>query len=244
MKNYIKLYKQSGDEKYLKAYYENEGYQDIYKKIKPKWKEKFRIITQVMKLEDGDRVLDIGCASKILKPYIEQKGAIYKGLDIASGFQPDYVSNAETLEGVSDNSFDWAVVSDLLEHVHNPSAVLHSARRVSNQVLAVVPNWYRLERFGSLLPRNPNDRHLHKLPPKKWLKLFEEAGLSVSYVQGFFYVPSIAFYPFRILNVIDRVFRFAPFRLISKPIDNYFSDWPIIRFLGQELIIIGNPNRK
>ena len=239
MTNHIELYQQTGNKEYLRAHYERDAYQHIYSRIKPKWKAKFQVLVRIMRLRPGDRVLDVGCASKMFKPYVEQTGALYRGLDIAAGFEPDYVSDAETLEGVSDDAFDWVVMSDLLEHLASPVAALRSARRASHRVLAVVPNWYRLERFGALLPRNPNDRHLHKLPPSEWIQLFRTAGLTVSHVQGFFYVPSVAFYPARPLSLIDRLFRTAPFRLISKPVDHYLSHWPVVRVMGQELIIVG-----
>ena len=192
-----------------------------------------------MDVSRHDRVLDVGCAHKGLKPYVESSGATYKGVDIAAGFKPDYVANAETLQGVP-NVFDWAVMADVLEHLAEPKKALKATLCVSKHMVAIVPNWYRLERFGSILPRDQYDRHLQMLPPRAWLQMIREAGWRIKQIRGFYYVPSIAFYPFKLLKRMDTIFLSAPFRRLTVPFDRYLSDKPVFKYMGQELVIVAS----
>lgn len=237
--NSIELFRTTKDKKHLVDFYNNNRYNAIYTKLKPKWKEKFKILPRVMNLKKGDKVLDVGSAAKMFKPFVEATGAVYSSADIAAHFESDFVCNAETLEGIPNDSFDWVVLSDILEHVEDPTAALKAALRVGRNVIAVVPNWYRLERFGPLLPRDPSDRHLQKLSPTQWLRHFHNAGWKLAKMRGFFYVPSLAFYPFKVLKLVDKIFLTLPFRLLSKPIDTYLAELPVVRLFGQELIIVG-----
>lgn len=162
---------------------------------------------------------------------------LYRGLDIAENFAPDYLCDAECMSIIQDGEFDWAVLSDILEHLPQPLLSLKSNCRVSRRVIAVVPNWYRLEIF-TLLPHHPSNRHIRRLRPRDWIALFEESGLRITHLQGFYYVPSIAFYPLKPLNKIDLMMRNRFTHWLSGLIDYRWSDRPIIRFLGQELIIV------
>ena len=234
----IEKHKSTRDKKYLHNHYRSDGYLKIYSKPKRKWLRKFEVMIKLMSLKKGEKVLDVGCASQIFKPYVEKCGGIYKGLDISEGFQPDYVCDAEDMSIIDDDEFDWVVLSDILEHLPNPKRTIAEAYRIAKKVIAVVPNWYRLERF-SFLPRHPNDRHITRKPPKGWLEEFEKTGFEITQVKGFFYVPSIAFYPVLPLVAIDRIFRTRPFLIFDSLVDKHFSDKNFIRYLGQELIIVG-----
>lgn len=236
--NTIEQFRKTNNKEFLNAFYNDEKYNKIYAKIKPKWKEKFKVLAKIMNLKPGEKVLDVGSAAQMFKPYAESYGAVYTSADLAAHFKPDYVCDAETLEGVPSDAYDWVVLSDILEHVGDPEAALRAAQRVGRNVVVVVPNWYRLERFGSLLRRDSADRHLQKLSPQQWLGHFKDAGWNDIKIRGFYYVPSIAFYPYKILKILDKLFLTFPFRWISKPIDTYLAELPIIRTLGQELIIL------
>ena len=235
---YIQAFRKTRNKEYLELYYSQASYKKIYARPKPKWLKKFAIMTRLMGLSEGDKVLDVGCASQMFRPYVEAVGAIYKGLDVAESFAPDYICDAEDMSIIEDGSFDWVILSDILEHLPNSAAALKEAQRIGENVIAVVPNWYRLERFA-FLPRHPHDRHLVRFSPQGWIEQFERVGFEIVHLQGFFYLPSIAFYPIMPLKIIDRLFRTAPFRKLSDVIDNHFADWPVIKFCGQELIIVG-----
>lgn len=121
-----------------------------YEKLDPKWLKEFAIMMKLMNLTKGEKVLDVGCASQMFKPYVEKEGAIYRGLDISEGFKPDYVCDAEDMSAVRDNEFDWVVLSDILEHLPAPLRAIREAYRIGRKVIAVVPNWYQLDRFSFL----------------------------------------------------------------------------------------------
>jgi glycosyltransferase involved in cell wall biosynthesis/SAM-dependent methyltransferase len=235
--NYIKKWKETGSKRYLRAYYSRPEYKKIYEKPKIKWIRKFRVLADMMRLVPAERVLDVGCASKMLKPIVEEKGAVYKGVDIAESFEPDYLCDAEDMSIVPDNSFDWVVLSDVLEHLPSPEKALAEAHRIGRRVIAVLPNWYRLERI-KFLPRSAGDRHLVRRAPKEWMKVFQRTGFKICKIKGNYYVPSIAFYPVKVLKGIDLLLRTKPFEYIGSIFDKYLSEKPIFRFLGQELIIV------
>jgi len=236
--NYIKEFCRSNDRTYLQKYYASDHYVQMYSKPKPEWTRKFNIIAQMMKMEFGTRVLDVGCASKMFRPYTVERGGIYKGLDISPGFQPDYLCDAENMDAIGDNEFDWVVLSDVLEHLPNPTKALRESRRVGLNVIAVLPNWYHLDRF-TFLPHHPNDRHLVRMSPHKWINMFRQVGFKIVRVRGFFYVPSIAFRPLPGLGTIDRFLRECTLLIVlSDIIDERFSERPVVRFLGQEIIVV------
>ncbi len=91
----------------------------------------------------GEKILDIGSASGFtfkgteLEPYVTSIDLdLY---DLPNFFQMD----AHHLE-FPDNSFDVAVLGDLLEHVEDPSQVLKEAHRVAKRLVITVPdeaNW-------------------------------------------------------------------------------------------------------
>ena len=234
---YIRKWKDTKDKRYLKAYYSRPEYKSIYEKPKRKWIKKFEVLVDMMSLQPGERVLDVGCASKMLKPFVEKTGAIYKGVDISESFEPDYVCDAEDMSIIPDHSFDFVVLSDILEHLPYSEKAIMESGRIGRKVISVVPNWYRLERF-KFLPRSPDDRHLVRKSPREWIKEFERAGFKICCIKGYYYVPSIAFYPIKPLKGIDLIFRTKPFEYISLFFDKHLSAKPAFRFMGQELIIV------
>ncbi len=235
MSQFIRKYRETGDRNHLKAHYESEGYLQIYRKPKPKWIAKFQILSDLIDLQPGQRLLDVGCATQMFRPYAERRGGTYEGVDIAAGFSPDYVADAQSLEGVPKDHYDWVVLSDVLEHLPDPAAAFRAAARVSRELLAVVPNLYRLESIP-YLPRRPDDRHLVRMSPWRWLSLCQASGWRISHVRGFFYVPSIAFYPLFPLRVADRLLRNPLSLAVSRVIDRRWADRGFLKYLGQELI--------
>jgi len=232
----IRRFKETGERRYLHELYGREQYHSVYAAPRPKWTRKFSLLIHMMDLKHGQRVLDVGCASQMLRPAVEAAGAIYKGLDISPRFSPDYVADAETMEGVEEE-FDWVVFSDILEHLPDPDRAVRRAHQVAHHMLAVVPNWYRLERFH-FLPRSPGDRHIIHRSPREWVGCCQQAGWHVEQERGFFYVPSIAFYPLFPLRVADKLFATTPFIWIN---DTLWQRWDcgLLSHMGQELIIKG-----
>ena len=239
----ISKYKQTGDKKYLKEYYGREKYKDLHnRKPSPKQVMKLKLLAEMMNLRPGKSVLDVGCAKKMLKPYVEARRAYYVGLDITDVFEPDIVADAEDLSMIEDGEYDWIVFSDVLEHLPSPAKAVKEAFRVGSEVIAVVPNLYHLESI-SCLPRYSNDRHLTRMSPFRWVKLFKDTGYSLLTVRGFYYVPSIAFYPFpfftTIDGIIDKIAGHFPFSRWIVFCEEHLANKAPFKYLGQELVIVG-----
>jgi len=237
MSDLIRAYKRTGDRRYLREFYGAESYVRLYGATKLKWVAKFGILARQMALERGQDVLDVGAARQHFRPYVEASGASYTSVDLSAGFEPDYVCDAESLDGVPPDSFDWVVLSDVLEHLPRPDLALRAAARTARRLLTVVPNWYHLDRVG-WLPRDPGDRHITRMTPRRWLRLHGEAGWRVDHFRGFYYVPSIAFRPWYPLQLFDGLMRKSPLHLVTRPIDRYLAHLPILRVSAQELVIV------
>jgi len=225
------------DKEYLELYYNRDDYAKIYSKAKSKWIKKFVILDSIIDIHKDESLLDVGCSSMMFKPYVRNRGGHYFGMDISTKFNPDYITDAEDMSVLDDKCFDWILCSDILEHVSNPLTVLQQARKHCNKIAVVVPNLYRLESIP-YLPRKKGDRHITKQSPWKWMQLIRESGFEIIETQGFYYIPSIAFYPVKPLTWIDRAFRNPVFEYIASPIDKYLSKTSAFKYLGQEFMII------
>lgn len=190
-----------------------------------------------MNLKYSERVLDIGCASQMLKPYVTWHRTQYIGLDVSENFHPDIVADGEVLP-IRNDIFDWVVLADVLEHVPNPQNVIREAIRVGKRVIVVVPNLYHLNSL-SFLPSSPSEDHLHRMKPKEWIKLLTDNGVTVLATRGFMYTPSIAFSGIKPLEAMDLIFGTKPFLAINDLLDPLISETSPGKYLGQEFIIVG-----
>lgn len=228
----ISEFNRTKNKKYLQEFYNQESYKKELSKITPKLKRKFKLIVKLMNVKKGDKILDVGCGPKQLKPFIERFGGEYYGLDLGTRFNPNFVCDAEELSKIN-VKFDWIIFADILEHIPHPEKAVEEAFKIGENVIAVCPNLYRLNSL-TFLPSHPNDKHIIKKTPFNWLKLFGKH--KIVYVRGFFYCLSVAFWPK--MGIIDMFFRIYPFLLISDFFDKYLADKRIFKYLGQELIIV------
>ncbi len=231
------MYKKTCNKKYLDIYYNSVEYARAYENIKKKWKAKAEIAIDLMNLKQGMKVLDIGCASKMLKPYVEKRNAKYTGLDISKNFRPDILADAEDLSVIKDNEYDWVIYLDVLEHLPTPEIALKEAHRIGKNIIIAVPNWYQ---FNCLpfLPSHPNDRHLIKKTPFGWIKLINKTNFTIKFIRGFYYIPNLAFRPGLGLQKLSKLFHNGLMFKISDYIDNYLASTIFFKYLGQELIIV------
>lgn len=110
------------------------------------------------------RVLDIGCGTKPYRELIEQNCEAYIGLDKTSSphglKNADVVGDAQNLP-FRDESFDWVVSFQVMEHLAEPQIFLSEAFRVLKRdgyMLITTPfmwgeheqpnDYYRYTRFG------------------------------------------------------------------------------------------------
>jgi methionine biosynthesis protein MetW len=102
-------------------------------------------------IEPGARVLDLGCGEGDLLYYLEKNKqvagtgiervesrvahAIEKGLSVLHGD-----INAEILD-YADNSFDYVILSQTLQQVYEPAALLQELLRVGSRGIVSFPNF-------------------------------------------------------------------------------------------------------
>lgn len=154
------------------------------------WSKRCRYVTQH---KQQGRLLDIGCASGAFLRAMTERGnwqvhgvemntqvAAYAheryGLDVLPG----------RLEDVRyrDHAFDVVTMWDVLEHVHDPHAVLCEIRRIlkpDGLLVVRVPNLASLEAgvFGKYWAGLDLPRHLYVFTPASLTRMLARAGLEV-----------------------------------------------------------------
>ncbi len=102
-------------------------------------------------VEQGSRVLDIGCANGDLLVLMEKKRRVHgcgielsqtgvnacvaRGLNVIQG-------NAETdLDDYPDSAFDYVILSQTIQAMHRPAAVLENMLRIGRYAIVSLPNF-------------------------------------------------------------------------------------------------------
>ena len=112
-------------------------------------KQEFNIIAN--NIENGTRVLDVGCGDGILIEYLKKEKSIdVRGLEISKDKVQKCISkgltviegNAEIdLKQFPDNSFDYVVLSQTLQAFINPELVIKELLRVGKRAIITIPNF-------------------------------------------------------------------------------------------------------
>jgi 2-polyprenyl-3-methyl-5-hydroxy-6-metoxy-1,4-benzoquinol methylase len=108
-----------------------------------------RAVWLAAKVRPGDTVLDCGGTGSMLVPW--HPAELVTAIDDLSGFGKGHRLHAGTfhrgdvcdLSRFSDQSFDVAVLAEVLEHVGEPWRALREAGRVAKRVLITTPNEMR-----------------------------------------------------------------------------------------------------
>jgi len=90
---------------------------------------------------------------------------------------PNFVQSDAANLPFEDKKFDYAVLSEVLEHVEDPVKVVKEAMRVAYFVVISVPNEY--EWASENKPFGPQSGHLRFFDEKMLMNLFIMAGLNV-----------------------------------------------------------------
>lgn len=117
-------------------------------------------------LSPGDRVLDLGVGDgAILRYLVTERQIVAHGLDISpdavrfcreQGLRVDLADLARPFESIPAGSWDYAIVSEVLEHLANPEQLLEALRPRCKAVLVSVPNsGFIAHRLRLLLGRFP-----------------------------------------------------------------------------------------
>jgi len=112
-------------------------------------KQEFNIIAN--NIENGTRVLDVGCGDGVLIEYLKKEKSIdVRGLEISKDKVQKCISkgltviegNAEIdLKQFPDNSFDYVVLSQTLQAFINPVLVIKELLRVGKRAIVTIPNF-------------------------------------------------------------------------------------------------------
>jgi methionine biosynthesis protein MetW len=112
-------------------------------------KQEFNIISN--NIENGTRVLDVGCGDGVLIEYLKkEKNIDVRGLEISKNKVQKCISkgltviegNAEIdLQQFPDDSFDYVVLSQTLQAFINPELVIKELLRVGKMAIVTIPNF-------------------------------------------------------------------------------------------------------
>ena len=112
-------------------------------------KQEFNIIAN--NIENGTRVLDVGCGDGVLIEYLKkEKNIDVRGLEISKDKVQKCISkgltviegNAEIdLKQFPNNSFDYVVLSQTLQAFINPELVIKELLRVGKRAIVTIPNF-------------------------------------------------------------------------------------------------------
>ncbi len=163
-----------------------------------KWRAKeqginFRLKAALAMIEKGP-VLDLGCGDGIFLALLKEKGIEGCGLDISEvavekaksrGLSAKQFDFSQNRLPFADNSFDSAVLLDVLEHLYQPQNVLKETARVANEVVVAVPNFNSLPaRLQVLMGRVPENNlakkgHIYWFNLKVLQKMLLENGFKI-----------------------------------------------------------------
>ncbi len=175
----------------------NFGYQD-YASIEPLKKKTFSSRLRELRrwATPGGRALDVGCANGLLVRTALTEGFDAYGIDISS----DVIEQAKAslkdrsverfVTGVLENcpfgpeSFDTMILSDMIEHVHDPRSALSAAHKIlkSKGILFIeTPNTAGLmcRLMGHHWPLYRPPEHLVYFSPSNLERLLQDIGFQV-----------------------------------------------------------------
>lgn len=154
----------------------------------------FRHHAAVELIKEGGSVLDLGCGDGLLLEMLGDRVSKAVGLDIS----PEALQKCHT-KGIEahlqsfddplpypDNSFEYVVLLDVLEHVYDPALLLKEAARVSSKYVIVgVPNFSslpaRIQTMQGKVPENnrPHKGHLYWFNDRVLQRVAREAGVQI-----------------------------------------------------------------
>ena len=150
---------------------------------------RFKAVVAALGAEPGDDVLEVGCGSGYYTRALVRLGAQVTATDLSPAYvkqarrlAPEAEFQVEDAQRLSfpDASFDRVLLTEVIEHVQNPSAAIREAHRVLRPegVLAVsTPSRRSYMNVAYALKRRLRrygfNEHLHELTPRELRELLE-----------------------------------------------------------------------
>lgn len=168
-------------------------------------------------IDEGETVLDVGCATGYLSVELKKKGCKVIGLEIDPEMAEEarqycdkvIVGNAEVIELPYKEYFDAILYADVLEHLKNPLEVLirfKSCLKQNGYIVVSIPNvanWFiRLSLlFGKF---NYNSKrytiihpvHLRFFTLKTIREMLDKAGFRIAHLDITVDIPGLSRFPF------------------------------------------------
>lgn len=156
----------------------------------PLLKERAVMGTMCLNRSNGGKLLDLGCGDGRFLALMRAAGWDVMGVEpdpaAARAVQQEFGISVTTLEDARllDESFDAITLSHVIEHVHDPVALLSECRRLlkpEGKAVIVTPNIGSLghQKFGSSWRGLEPPRHLHIFSLRTLRVCCEKAGMHV-----------------------------------------------------------------
>jgi len=149
----------------------------------------------------GSRVLDIGCGNGVLLEYLgHEKQVDGRGIEISTqGVQACVSAGLSVVQGdvetdlknYPDSAFDYVILSQTLQAMMNPKAMLEQMTRIGKHVIVSLPNfaYWRLRLYIMFKGRMPVSENLpyqwydtpniHFCTVRDFVKLADDMGLTI-----------------------------------------------------------------
>jgi len=181
-----------------------------------KQKPEFRHHAAISLIKGGS-ALDVGCGDGLLLRMLRERGIEGQGVDLSetsvkicreNGFDVHHGDFTQKPLQFGDNSIDYVVALDVLEHSYDPGTLIKEMARVARvSVIIGVPNFSslpaRIQMLFGHVPENnrANKGHLHWFNYKVLKQLCISAGLNFGTIK------MNTFFPF---SLISSVVSFMP----------------------------------
>jgi len=174
-----------------------------------------------MNLDDGEKILDIGCGDgKIDKLLMQKKDVDISGVDVLvreKTYIPVQKYDGKVLP-YDNSTFDTVMFIDVLHHIENPIDILREAKRVVRKKIIIKDHLlkgafaYSTLKFMDYIGNHHYGVNLpfNYLKEEEWNSCFSEVGLLVN---G--YLAKLHLYPFPFNLLFDRNLHFVANLIIA-----------------------------